>query len=145
MLHSTPPPGFDPRFTIVGGCIEADGKILILKRAAHKPQGGTWGLPAGKADPDESLEETAMREIFEETGIQLEREILGSPRIWYVVLPYVSFVWVVFTVRLSDAPAVILHDDEHAESGWFTPEEALGMELIDDLPETIVEMYDVRN
>ena len=145
MLHSTPPPGFTPRFTIVGGCLEAHGKILILKRAAHKPQGKMWGLPAGKANPGESLEETAVREVWEETGVVLESGSLRDPRVWYVVLPYISFVWVVFTIQLTETPVVTLHDDEHVDYGWFTPVELLGKELIDDLPETIMELYDVRN
>ena len=40
--------------------------------AAIRPQGkpGIWALPKGKIDPGESAEETAVREVREETGVE---------------------------------------------------------------------------
>lgn len=35
-----------------------------------------WGLPKGTPDPDEALEQTALREVREETGLEVE---LGEP------------------------------------------------------------------
>ena len=44
------------------------GKLKIL--LAHRPRYDDWGLPKGKADKGESPEETAIREVLEETGYQ---------------------------------------------------------------------------
>lgn len=41
--------------------------------AAIRPQGkpeGTWALPKGNVDPGESPAETALREVWEETGVR---------------------------------------------------------------------------
>jgi 8-oxo-dGTP pyrophosphatase MutT (NUDIX family) len=41
--------------------------------AAIRPQGkreGTWALPKGNLDPGESAAETAVREVWEETGVR---------------------------------------------------------------------------
>src|SRR3954451_1040906 len=41
--------------------------------AAIRPQGkpaGVWALPKGNIDPGEKPEETAVREVFEETGVE---------------------------------------------------------------------------
>jgi 8-oxo-dGTP pyrophosphatase MutT (NUDIX family) len=41
--------------------------------AAIRPQGksaGTWALPKGNIDPGEAPAETALREVWEETGVQ---------------------------------------------------------------------------
>jgi 8-oxo-dGTP diphosphatase len=42
----------------------------------HRPRYDDWSLPKGKADPGESDEETALREVEEETGL---RCTLGVP------------------------------------------------------------------
>ncbi|MCK9169375.1 MAG: NUDIX domain-containing protein [Treponema sp.] len=48
-----------------------DGNILFEKRA-KEPRCGYFALPGGFVNPDESLEEAAVRECFEETGIKPE-------------------------------------------------------------------------
>lgn len=44
----------------------AKGKLKVL--LAHRPRYDDWGLPKGKAEKGESPEETALREVLEETG-----------------------------------------------------------------------------
>jgi 8-oxo-dGTP diphosphatase len=41
-------------------------KVLLV----HRPRYDDWSLPKGKLDPGESIEEAALREVREETGIQ---------------------------------------------------------------------------
>lgn len=43
-----------------------DGCILLQQR-----KDGTWGLPGGLLEPGESLEETAVREVKEETNLDI--------------------------------------------------------------------------
>ncbi len=59
---------------IITGIIAAvvhNGKVLMLKRT-KEPFIGYWALPGGKIDIGEHPEETAVREIKEETGIDAE-------------------------------------------------------------------------
>jgi 8-oxo-(d)GTP phosphatase len=44
----------------------AKGNLRLL--VAHRPSYDDWSFPKGKADPGESPEETAIREVLEETG-----------------------------------------------------------------------------
>jgi 8-oxo-dGTP pyrophosphatase MutT (NUDIX family) len=48
---------------------EEDGSILLTKRADD----GTWCLPAGAAEPGGSFARTAIDELAEETGIEVEK------------------------------------------------------------------------
>jgi len=46
-----------------------DGEVLLQQ--SHDPH-GTWGLPGGLMELRESPEETAYREVYEETGIHVK-------------------------------------------------------------------------
>ena len=53
-----------------------DSEILLLKRSASSKYGpGLWGFPAGHIEKDESPEECAERELFEEIGADISVEL----------------------------------------------------------------------
>ncbi|MEM3154731.1 MAG: NUDIX domain-containing protein [Candidatus Woesearchaeota archaeon] len=61
---------------LTGGCLPVvlaaiikDNQILLLKRK-RRPYQGYWGLPGGKLHLEESIEECAVREVKEETGLE---------------------------------------------------------------------------
>lgn len=54
--------------------IERDGALLLERRADF----GTWGLPGGALDEDETIEGGIAREVLEETGLEVEStELFG--------------------------------------------------------------------
>ena len=53
--------------TGAGGVVERDGKLLLVRQ--HRPYGVHWEIPSGYYEARESFEETAAREVLEETGI----------------------------------------------------------------------------
>jgi len=61
-----------------GGLVRReDGRFLLV----HRPRYDDWSLPKGKADHGESPEETALREVEEETGLRCRlREPIGETR-----------------------------------------------------------------
>src|SRR5947209_6211872 len=46
---------------------ETGEKILLTRRTDN----GRWCLPGGRMDPGESIEETCVREVWEETGLEV--------------------------------------------------------------------------
>src|SRR5689334_15760981 len=52
----------------------AEPRVDVL--VVHRPSYDDWSFPKGKVDPGEALQATAVREIFEETGLRVR---LGPP------------------------------------------------------------------
>jgi 8-oxo-dGTP pyrophosphatase MutT (NUDIX family) len=67
----------NPTVRAAGGIVHRRGpvgetEVLLV----HRPRYDDWSLPKGKADPGERDEETALREVEEETGLHCR---LGAP------------------------------------------------------------------
>ncbi len=63
---------FNSSAAVVLFITDEQGRLLIAKRA-HEPAKGTWDLPGGFVDMYETAEEAAVRELKEETGLQIEQ------------------------------------------------------------------------
>jgi 8-oxo-dGTP pyrophosphatase MutT (NUDIX family) len=100
--------------------------------AAIRPGGrkeGTWALPKGNVGRGESPEETALREVTEETGLQgVSQGKLGDVRYVYTrggnrIFKVVSFYLVRYRRgRIDEVPARFRH--EVAEARWLPLDDA---------------------
>jgi 8-oxo-dGTP pyrophosphatase MutT (NUDIX family) len=102
--------GFDGSVTGVAG----GAAFLLCRRAAGlNRHGGQWALPGGRVDPGESAEQTALRELHEELGVELSPDhVLGRlddyvTRSGYVITPVV--VWSGGEVELVPDPNEVAH------------------------------------
>ena len=139
------PDNFNKRFDIVGCFIEFGGKFLLLRRDSKKVNGNKWGLPAGKRDAGETLEQALLREVFEETGIAISSNDIKHYNSLFVRDGDFDLEWHMFATRIAIKPPVTINPIEHTEYKWVTPEESLQMDLIHDLPESIKMYYDMDN
>ena len=56
---------------VVGAVVQYDGKVLLLQRPEDDFMGGIFELPSGKVEGEEALDMALIREVKEETGLDV--------------------------------------------------------------------------
>lgn len=64
---------------LVAACalVDTDGRVLIAQRMQGKPMAGLWEFPGGKVEPGETPEQTVIRELREELGVETKAACLA--------------------------------------------------------------------
>ena len=67
------------KIVLVAACalVDADGRVLLAQRPDGKSMAGLWEFPGGKIEHGERPEETLIRELKEELGIQVSEDCLA--------------------------------------------------------------------
>ena len=64
------------RLGVVGAEFDATGRVLLTRRAPHmRSFPGSWVMPGGGLDPGESMADAVVREVHEETGVDLDENL----------------------------------------------------------------------
>jgi 8-oxo-(d)GTP phosphatase len=115
------------------------GNLRIL--VAHRPRYDDWSLPKGKSDDGESLEETAVREILEETGFNCRIVAPLETTRYRVGRGVKEVAW--FAMRpLPDSPG-FKKNSEVDRIKWLSRSEA--KKLVDyDLDRSLIDGHDLR-
>ncbi|MBB3935974.1 (deoxy)nucleoside triphosphate pyrophosphohydrolase [Aureimonas phyllosphaerae] len=68
-----------PRLLLVAACalLDADNRILLAQRPPGKSLAGLWEFPGGKVEAGETPEETLIRELREEIGVETNADCLA--------------------------------------------------------------------
>ena len=116
----------DPKVA-VGVLVQDRAGRLLLVRRNHDPALGQWAFPSGFVDAGEQLEDAAVREVREETQVDVELDrLLGA---WSHAGDPVVFL--AYAARLRGGVAA--PGDEASEVAWVSP---------DDLPSLAFEHDD---
>ncbi|MEA2445283.1 MAG: 8-oxo-dGTP diphosphatase [Thermoleophilales bacterium] len=121
-----------PEIRAAGGIVHRDGPEGTEVLVVHRPKYQDWSLPKGKLDPGETLEQAALREVEEETGVRAKlgphvgsndyRDRHGrSKRVdWYLMEPVDGDfepndeVDEIRWVPVSQARELLTHEDDYA-------------------------------
>jgi len=112
---------------------ESDGTEVVL--AGRE---GMWVLPKGTPDRDERIEDTAVREVREETGLDVRIvRPLGTIDYWFALPRQRVHKTVHFFLMQATGGDVARHDHEYDEVRWVPVEEARRMLAFDTYREML--------
>ena len=98
-----------------------DGKILLQYKAAGKFGEGKWNGPGGKIKPNETPTEGVIREVREETGLNiLDPELNGVIDFYFGEKPEPD--WITYVFRVTEFTGELKPNDE-GELSWINIED----------------------
>ena len=99
----------------VGAVALVDDRLLMIRRG-HGPAAGEWSVPGGRVEADELLEAAVVREMAEETGLDVVvDELLGWVERFHGDTHYVILD---FRVTVLDPDRALHAGDDAAEAAW---------------------------
>ncbi len=125
-------------YVAVSAAIFREGRVLIVRRA-QPPANGLYTLPGGVVEIGETLIQAVVREVREETGLEIEphglagyrqviaRDDSGRVERHFVILPFAAR-WLAGEISLND---------ELAESLWLAPSELSGLKTTEGLADIV--------
>jgi 8-oxo-dGTP pyrophosphatase MutT (NUDIX family) len=116
------------RVTSAGGVVVREGESGIEVLLCGRSSEGLWALPKGTPEAGETLEQTALREVREETGVEVETDTaIGDIKYWFSRpqegVRYHKTVYHYLLRPIGGDPS--LHDHEFDDVRWFPAQEAL--------------------
>jgi ADP-ribose pyrophosphatase YjhB (NUDIX family) len=125
-------------YLAVSAAIFRDGLVLIVRRA-RPPAHGLYTLPGGGVELGETLEEAVIREVREETHLDVEpialagyrqaivRDADGRIERHFVILPFAAR-WTAGEIALNE---------ELAEAHWLDPSALSGLKTTEGLTQIV--------
>ena len=114
------------RATSAGGVVHRTAPAGTEIALVHRLKPALWALPKGTPQAGETLEETALRETREETGLEVEIEQPITSIRYFFVRGRTRFAKTVhFFLMRPVGGDLSLHDHEFDEVRWWPLEEAI--------------------
>src|SRR5579862_2545872 len=125
-------------YLAVSAAIFRHGRVLIVRRA-RPPAHGLYTLPGGGVELGETLEQAVVREVREETALEVEpvalagyrqaiaRDDAGRIERHFVILPFAAR-WISGEITLNE---------ELADAHWLLPTELGGLQTTEGLAQIV--------
>ncbi len=110
----------------IGAMILKNNKVLLGKRHSDSDKAdselhgeGTWTMPGGKLHFGEGFKDAVYREVFEETGIKINKENLKFVSVTNDIVKDAHFVTIGFLCEDFEGEPKVMEPDEITEWKWF--------------------------
>jgi 8-oxo-dGTP diphosphatase len=102
----------------VGVFIFRDGKFLMGKRKGSHGE-GSWSIPGGHLEFGETPEETAIREVEEETGLQISNVHFAALTNDVFVDDKTHYITIWMMSNWKSGEPIITEPDKYIDQEWF--------------------------
>jgi len=114
---------------------DAQGRLLMIQRG-HDPGAGLWSIPGGRIEPGETDEQALVRELAEETNLQvMVGQLVGRVRREGPGGTVIDIRDYTATV----AAGTLRAGDDGADARWVTAAELARLEVTEGLIEALTE------
>lgn len=141
-MYPRPMAGFELGASVV---LWKGDDILVMKRGLDGFGGGGWFIPGGHVEQGERPDESAAREVFEETGIVIDPALLRLVDVMTYAGGRGTAHAIIYNAACPEGAEPVIND-EHLVWRWMTPEAYIGRFLDGEvlrargLPDAAVEL-----
>ncbi len=116
------------RLLLVAACalIDPDGRVLVAQRPEGKNMAGLWEFPGGKVEAGERPEETLIRELGEELGIEVKEPCLAPFTFASHAYPHFHLLMPLYLCRRWDGAVTA---KEHRALKWLRPKDLAALPM----------------
>ena len=123
----------EQRIPCVGAILTDGGRILLIRRG-HEPEAGRWSIPGGRVEPGETDHQALVREVREETGL----EVIPGPLAGAVDRPAPGGrVLVIRAYAATVTGGTLAAGDDADDARWFSVRDIDALSLSTGLKEAL--------
>lgn len=124
----------------VGAIVLDKGALLLVKRD-REPAKGQWSLPGGRVESGETLREALVREVREETGVEVDVDgLIGvAERIVRDDDGEIAFHYVILDYACTPRSTMVTPGDDASEARWVPVGELSDLHLTAGLLEFLAD------
>lgn len=123
-----------------GVAVLREGKVLVVRRVAGDYLGGVYELPGGGVDPGETIAESAVREVLEETGLKVRR-IAGVFEGFDCQTPVKPKVRQINVIVEAEPGEVTLEPSEHDAYRWIDHRDLADLPTTDAMRDSLERLF----
>jgi 8-oxo-dGTP diphosphatase len=118
------------------------GDKVLLAQRKNPPRQYEWSIPGGHVEANESLEQAACREIWEETGLNLaEKSLKYSKTIHFKISPEEAYEINLFIYEIEGSRPNVTAGDDAKAIGWYNENQLPQLDISKDTLELLQSLF----